>query len=144
MKLELRLERFPYKSLKTEVALTLKLLLPRLSNCKKLLTLGCSFTWCKVFILFVFVYKKNKDTFMNRVYSAFINEQVSLSRTFLFRFFKCHEVVFISVAFIIFHFVQMSECSVSSKRKKIKYIKKSEELEVSSARDLDIISLNQS
>ena len=53
---------FPYKSLKTRMALTLKHLLLWLSNCRKLLILGCSFTWCKLFILFMFVYDKNKDT----------------------------------------------------------------------------------
>ena len=56
-----RLERpwilFPYKS-----DLTLKLLLLWLSNCRKLPILGCSFTWCKLFTLFMFVYDKNKDT----------------------------------------------------------------------------------
>ena len=65
-KLESRLLRpwilFPYKSLKTEVALTLKLLLLWLSNCWKLLILGCSFTWCKLFVSLMFVYDKNKDT----------------------------------------------------------------------------------
>ena len=48
-KLESRLVRpwilFPYKSLKSEIALTWKLLLLNwLSNCRKLLILGCSFT----------------------------------------------------------------------------------------------------
>ena len=65
-KLELRLVRpwilFPYKSLKSEIALTLKLLLLWLSNCRKFLVFGCSFTWCKLLILFVFAYDKNKDT----------------------------------------------------------------------------------
>ena len=65
-KLESRLVRpwilFPYKSLKTQIALTLNLLLLWLSNCGKWLILGCSFTWCKLFIVFMFVYYKNKDT----------------------------------------------------------------------------------
>ena len=52
---------FPYKSLQSEIALTLKLLLLWLSNCRKLLIVGCSFAWCKLFILFTFVYD-NKDT----------------------------------------------------------------------------------
>ena len=30
-------------------------------HCGKLLVLGCSFTWCKLFILFMIVYDKNKD-----------------------------------------------------------------------------------
>ena len=51
-----------YKSLKYEIALTLKLLLLWLSNCRKLLILGCSFMWCNLFIFFMFVYEKNKDT----------------------------------------------------------------------------------
>ena len=34
----------------------------KLSNCRKLLILGCCFMWCKLFILFIFVYDKNKDT----------------------------------------------------------------------------------
>ena len=46
----------------SEIALTLKRLLLWLSNCRKLLILGCSFTWCKLLILFMFVYDKNKDT----------------------------------------------------------------------------------
>ena len=53
---------FPYKSLKSEIALTLKVLLLWLSNCRKLLIFGCSSTWCKLFTLFMFVYNKNKDT----------------------------------------------------------------------------------
>ena len=53
---------FPYKSLKTQIALTLKLLLLWLSNCRKLLIWGCASMWCKLFILFMFVYDKNKDT----------------------------------------------------------------------------------
>ena len=43
-------------TLKSEIALTLKLLLLWLSNCRKLLILGCSFTWCKPFILFMSMY----------------------------------------------------------------------------------------
>ena len=50
------------KSLKSEIALTLKLLMLWLSNCRKLLILGCPFTWYKLFIVFLFVYNKNKDT----------------------------------------------------------------------------------
>ena len=61
-----RLERpwilFPYKFLKSEIALTLKVLLLWLSNYRKLLILGCSFMWCKLFTLSTFVYDKNKDT----------------------------------------------------------------------------------
>ena len=53
---------FPYKSLKTQIALTLKVLLLWLSNCRKLLIWGCSFTKCKLLIVFLFVYDKNKDT----------------------------------------------------------------------------------
>ena len=64
-KLESRLVRpwilFPYKSLKSQIALTLKPLLLWFSNCRKLLILGCSFMWCKLFISFMFVYDKNKD-----------------------------------------------------------------------------------
>ena len=52
----------PYKSLKTEVALILKHLLLWLSNCRKLLIWGYSFMWCKLFVVFMFVYDKNKDT----------------------------------------------------------------------------------
>ena len=51
-----KLELYRYKSLKTQralTAMTLKL---------QLLILGCSFTWYKLFILFMFVYDKNKDT----------------------------------------------------------------------------------
>ena len=33
-----------------------------LSNCRKLLILWCSFTWCKLFTLLMFVFDKNKDT----------------------------------------------------------------------------------
>ena len=61
-KLESRLLRpwilFPYKSLKSEIALTLKLLLLWHSNCRKLLIWGYSVTWCKLFVLFMFVYDK--------------------------------------------------------------------------------------
>ena len=50
---------FPYKSLKS--TLTLKHLLLWPSNCRKLLILICAFMWCKLFILIMFVYDKNKD-----------------------------------------------------------------------------------
>ena len=53
---------FPYKSLKSEIAITLKLLLPWLSNFRNLLILVYSFTWYKLFILFMFVYDKIYDT----------------------------------------------------------------------------------
>ena len=53
-----------YKYLKSEIALTLKLwnFYCYDSNCRKLLILECSFTWCKLLILLMFVYDKNKDT----------------------------------------------------------------------------------
>ena len=47
---------FPYSN-----SSTLNLLLLWLSNCRKLLILGCSFTWCKLLIVFMFVYDYNKD-----------------------------------------------------------------------------------
>ena len=53
---------FPYKSLKTQIALTLTHLLLWLSNYRNLLICGCSFMWCKLLVLFMFVYDKNKGT----------------------------------------------------------------------------------
>ena len=44
-----------------QTAVTLKLLLLWFSSFRKLLILGCSFMWCKLFTLFTFVYNKNKD-----------------------------------------------------------------------------------
>ena len=54
---------FPYKSLKSEIALTFKHLLLWLSKCRKLLMWGSPFTWCKLVIVFMFV----GHAFMNRV-----------------------------------------------------------------------------
>ena len=56
------------------------------SNCRKLLILECSFMYCKLFILFMFVYEKNRDTFMNRVYVSVLSATCYLNWLNKFKF----------------------------------------------------------
>ena len=80
---------FRYKSLRSEIALTLKHLLLSLSNCRKLLILECSIFHVikKKSFFFMFVYDKNKDTLWigSIVGKLHLCSAINQSITFIYR-----------------------------------------------------------